>query len=76
MLPFSSDQFLANLAAYNEAIWPMQPAALAVGGFAVALLFWRPRMADLLIAIILAAMWVWTGVVNHWLYFAEINKAD
>jgi uncharacterized protein DUF6064 len=75
MLPFTNNQFLANLAAYNEAIWPMQPAALAVGGFAVVLLFWRPLMADLLIAIILAAVWVWTGVVYHWLYFAEINKA-
>lgn len=75
MLPFTSDQFLANLVAYNEAIWPMQPVAFACGALAVVLLLWRPRMADRLVAVILAVMWLWTGIVYHWLYFTEINKA-
>ncbi|TIS55522.1 MAG: hypothetical protein E5W91_21765 [Mesorhizobium sp.] len=75
MLPFTSDQFLANLVSDNEAIWPVQLAAFAIGVLAVALLFWRPRMADRLIAGILAVMWLWTGVAYHWLHFTEINKA-
>lgn len=75
MLPFTRDQFLANLAAYNEAIWPAQPAVFGLGLLTVAILFWRPRMADRLIAGILAMMWLWTGVGYHWLHFTEINKA-
>lgn len=75
MLPFTRDQFLANLAAYNEDIWPAQLAAFGLGLLAVAMLFWRPRMADRLIAGILATMWVWTGIAYHWLHFTEINRA-
>ena len=75
MLPFTRDQFLANLVAYNEAIWPAQPAAFAMAIFAMILLFWRPAMADRLIAGILATMWVWTGIAYHWLHFIEINRA-
>lgn len=75
MLPFTRDQFLANLVAYNEAIWPAQLAAFALGLLAVALLFWRRQMADRLIVGTLAIMWLWTGVGYHWLHFAEINKA-
>lgn len=75
MLPFTRDQFLANLVAYNEAIWPAQLAAFALGLLAVALLFWRRQMADRQIVGTLAIMWLWTGVGYHWLHFAEINKA-
>ena len=75
MLPFTKDQFLTNLVSYNEAIWPAQLAAFAIGILAVALLFWRPRMADRLIAGVLAIMWLWTGVAYHWLHFTQINKA-
>ena len=75
MLPFTSDQFLANLAAYNQAIWPVQLAAFGFGGCAVVLLLLRPGMADGLITAILAAMWLWTGVAYHWLFFSQINRA-
>ncbi|TJW51129.1 MAG: hypothetical protein E5X65_24725 [Mesorhizobium sp.] len=75
MLPFTRDQFLANLVSYNEGIWPVQVVAFALGLLAVALLFWRTRMADRLIAGILAIMWLWTGVAYHWFHFTRINEA-
>ncbi|TIP93624.1 MAG: hypothetical protein E5X58_10420 [Mesorhizobium sp.] len=75
MLPFTLDQFLANLVSYNEGIWPVQVAAFGLGLLAVALLFWRPLMADRLIAGILAIMWLWTGAAYHWFHFTQINKA-
>jgi hypothetical protein len=75
MLPFTTDQFLANLAAYNQAFWPVQLVALGLGGCAVVLLLLRPGMADRLITFILAAMWLWTGIAYHWLYFSRINQA-
>jgi hypothetical protein len=76
MLPFTPDQFLAVFATYNQAIWPIQVGAYQLGGLAVALLFWRPQAADRVIAGILAAMWLWTGIAYHALFFSAINKAS
>lgn len=75
MLPFTSGQFFAVFAAYNEAIWPTQIAAYLLGVIAVALLFWNPPGADRIIVAIVAAMWLWTGATYHALFFSAINKA-
>lgn len=75
MLPFTREQFLANLTSYNQAIWPIQVVAFALGLLAVALLLRRPQIADRLIAGILASMWLWTGAAYHWYHFTEINQA-
>jgi hypothetical protein len=75
MLPFTPDQFFAVFVSYNQAIWPVQIGAYQLGGLAVALLFWRPGQAGRVIAGILAAMWLWTGIAYHALFFSAINKA-
>lgn len=75
MLPFTPEQFLAVFASYNDSIWPIQIGAYQLGVLAVALLFWRPQGADRVIAGILAAMWLWTGIAYHALFFSSINKA-
>ena len=75
MLPFTPDQFLSVFADYNHAIWPLQIAAYLLGGIALALLFFRPHGADQTIARILSAMWLWTGIAYHALFFSAINKA-
>lgn len=75
MLPFTPDQFLSVFVTYNNAIWPVQIGAYLLGGIAVALLFRRPQGGDRVIASILAAMWLWTAIAYHALFFADINKA-
>ncbi len=75
MLPFTSEQFLAVFASYNTAIWPIQIGAYLLGGIVVALLFRRPRAADRMIAGIVAAIWLWTGLAYHAFFFSAINKA-
>ena len=75
MLPFTMEQFLGIFAAYNQAIWPAQIAAYALGAMAVAVLFRPGRSCDRIIATILAVMWLWTGALYHGLFFSEINKA-
>jgi hypothetical protein len=75
MLPFTPDQFLSVFARYNHAIWPAQIGAYLLGGVAVVLLFWKPRAGDRVIAGVLAAMWLWTAIFYHALFFAGINKA-
>lgn len=75
MLPFTSEQFLGVFVHYNQAIWPIQIAAYVLGALSIASLFRRTRAADRVIAGILAAMWLWTGVAYHALSFSAINNA-
>lgn len=75
MLPFTSEQFLAVFANYNRAIWPIQLIAYLLGGLAVALLLLKRREGDRAISGVLAAMWLWTGVGYHGLWFSAINQA-
>lgn len=75
MLPFTRDQFLEVFAAYNGAIWPAQVAAYLLAAIVVALLFRPGRSTDRIIVAVLAAMWLWTGIVYHALFFAKINQA-
>lgn len=76
MLPFTREQFLAVFAGYNEAVWPAQLAAYAIGASILAGLWWRGgRAASGAIAVGLAAMWLWTGIAYHIVHFARINPA-
>ena len=61
---------------YNNAIWPVQPVAYLLGWVAVACLFSRtPDKHDRVISGGLGAMWLWTGIVYHGLFFSPINSA-
>src|SRR5690348_16671165 len=75
MLPFTPEQFLTVFVSYNSAIWPIQIVAYLLGGLAVALLLLKPREGDRIISGILAAMWLWTGIGYHGLWFSAINQA-
>jgi hypothetical protein len=75
MLPFTREEFISVFVGYNTAIWPAQIVAYALGVIAVACLFRPSRASDRLIAGALAAMWVWTGIAYHGLFFSEINNA-
>lgn len=74
MLPFTRDAFIAVFVDYNEAVWPLQVLAYLIGVSIAALLF-RPALASgRLIAAGLAAMWLWTGIVYHGIYFSTIQR--
>jgi hypothetical protein len=75
MLPFTPEEFFEVFAAYNEAIWPVQLVAYALGAVAVALVARPSRLASGAIVGILGVLWLWTGIGYHWLYFASINSA-
>jgi hypothetical protein len=62
-LPFTREQFLGMFAGYNEAVWPLHVLAYALGLAAVGLVVRRTRASDRLVAGILAAFWVWLGMV-------------
>ena len=72
-LPFAPEAFLALFAQYNAAIWPVQ-IVVAAAGLAVLGAALRPFPgSDRLAAGLLAAMWLGTGIVWHWHFFATIN---
>ena len=75
MLPFAPGQFLTVFATYNEAIWPAQVGAYLLGCAALIFLRWRTTHGDSIITGIVAAMWLWTGLVYHVVFFSAINKA-
>jgi len=73
MLPFTRQQFFDVFAAYNAANWPAAVLAypLAVVALVVA---WRGNAsAGRVVAIILAIMWGWVGLVYQGVYFSQIN---
>jgi hypothetical protein len=72
-LPFTRDQFLDVFHAYNEAIGfaPLLLLALAIA--VVALAYGRKSRRHQVIASLLALLWLWSGVVYHWGFFAVVN---
>ena len=75
MLPFTHAQFVFVFALYNGVIWPLQWVAQAVGIGMVALL-WTPSTSRGRIGLLLlAAMWLWTGLAYHVVFFSLINPA-
>lgn len=69
MLPFTQAQFFAVFTAYNAALWPVSLAFYGLAAVALASL--RPRG----LILVLAAMWAWTGIAYHAVFFAPINPA-
>lgn len=75
MLPFTHSQFIADFAAYNAATWPAPVAAYLLAVLiGLHVLGFRPRSGRL-VPVALAAMWLWTAVVYHLLFFSVINRA-
>jgi drug/metabolite transporter superfamily protein YnfA len=74
-LPFTAEQFLDVFAQYNAAIWPIQVVAYVLGLTAVVVAFMQPRYSGRIITSILAAFWLWTGIVYHGFFFSQINPA-
>lgn len=74
-MPFTVDEFFAVFARYNESVGPLPAVAYILGLVTIALVMARSRVASMIAALILAAMWAVNGVGYHWLYFAEVNPA-
>jgi hypothetical protein len=72
-MPFTTEQFFALFAAYNQAVWPLQVAAHLAGLLALGLLLRPSRAAAVGIALVLAFFWAITGLGYHWTWFATIN---
>jgi hypothetical protein len=74
VLPFTTEQFFAVFATYNDAIWPIQIIAYLIA-VVTAALAWHSNSAASrrLILSLLALMWGWTGVAYFWLHFLVLT---
>jgi hypothetical protein len=74
-LMFSPEVYWRLVERYNRDVWPLQLLALAAAG----LLLWLARAprarAQRVIALVLAAAWLWTGWAFHRQRYASINWA-
>jgi hypothetical protein len=70
--PFTRQAFFDVFAAYNEGVWPFQVAAVAAALLIVGSRWGPPRTRTMAIGV-LGALWIWMGVVYHWVYFSPIN---
>lgn len=75
MLSFSLNELYAMYAAYNAAlgVWQLVAGGLMVL-FAV-LAFTGKAWLNRWISLWLALLWIWTGVVYHWLFYADVHAA-
>jgi hypothetical protein len=53
----------------------MQIILYALAALAIALVVRKQRFSDPVIAVLLAFLWAWMGLVYHVIYFTDINKA-
>ena len=72
-LPFTTREFFDVFGRYNAAVWPAQ---LLLYGIAVLITANVIRQArPRLVLMLLAALWLWMGLVYHLTFFADINPA-
>jgi hypothetical protein len=74
-LPFTTEQFLAVFALYNESIWPMQLVLNAAALLGFVLIFSAAEWASRATAALLSLLWAWMAVAYHFVFFSAINPA-
>ena len=74
-LPFTPQQFFGVFGRYNEAVWPLQVAFVAIAVVAATGVWVRPARFSRFTVLVLAALWLWVAVVYHAIFFRPINGA-
>lgn len=74
-LPFTVNEFMNVFKSYNESVFPLQILFYIVALYSIYLLFKRKKYSQKIISGFLAFLWLWIGIVYHFLSFAPINKA-
>ena len=73
--PFTFEQFFNVFEDYNSAVFPLQPIIIILGIIAVLLIHSKKEIRNKLITGFLGILWLWIGIVYHFVFFSSINKA-
>ena len=71
--PFTVDEFLAVFRSYNESVFPVQVIFYLFGGFVIYLTTLNSEKTGRSISGIIGLLWLWMGIVYHFLFFSAIN---
>ncbi|HKI79634.1 MAG TPA: DUF6064 family protein [Ignavibacteriaceae bacterium] len=74
-LPFSIEEFFEILREYNTSVFPAQIILNILALAIIILAVFKMQYSDKLISYGLAALWLWMGVVYHYIFFTRINPA-
>jgi hypothetical protein len=75
-LPFTTDAFFEVFARYNGATWPVVVALWVAAASALGAVVRAPgERSSRVASAVLAALWLWGGLVYHATYFTSINPA-
>ena len=74
-LPFTQQQFFEVMSRYNEAVTPLQIGLVLLALSAYAAMMVRRRDSDRVISAVLAGLWLWAGLVYHFVFFRAVNPA-
>lgn len=74
-IPFTAEEFLIVFERYNKTVWPLQVLFFAMAVFAVLSIFRKGQYTTTIAFSFLAFIWIWMGVVYHFVFFSQINKA-
>jgi hypothetical protein len=74
-MPFTPAEFMALLASYNEAVWPLQLVLLVFCLFLAVTALRGHRRGVGYVYLGLALLWAWMGIVFHGRFFRVINSS-
>ena len=73
-VPFTLEQFLGVFESYNLSVWPIQVFLNLLAIVAILGVVKKKSYSDKVISMILSFLWLWVGIVYHFIYFTSINK--
>ncbi|MGE5437055.1 MAG: DUF6064 family protein [Syntrophothermus sp.] len=74
-MPFTTKEFLEVFKNYNLSVYPAQIILNLAAILILSHLFLKRNYSDKFINLFLAILWLWIGIVYHWLFFTSINSA-
>ena len=74
-MPFTVEQFLDVFKSYNIAVFPIQIVFNLLALFCMVLVIKKYSFSSKVISGILSFLWIWIGIVYHFIFFSSINDA-
>lgn len=75
LIPYTRDVYYSTLDQYSNVIWPAQIVAYVLSLLALWAALRHFAGSGRVVATVLAAAWIWTGIVFHIFTFSQINWA-
>ena len=72
-LPFAREEFFAVFREHSDAAWPAQLVLSGLAPGALVAMLSARRCSGIVVSLVLAFLWAWLAVAQHFLFFSPIN---